>query len=148
MQYAEGRVGRVFMMRIDDGEDLLDELTHFLDEKSIQHGVIHFLGALREGRLVTGPMAPVIPPVPNTEGIEGGWEILGIATVYPSEGGPSLHLHASAGHMQEVLTGCLRERAKTYLVVEAIIMEISGIAGMRTPDPELQVRLPVFGENG
>ena len=144
MQYAEGRIGRVFMMRIDDGEDLIDELERFLGEKSIEHGIIHFLGALRDGLMVTGPVAPIIPPIPHTEGIEGGWEILGIATVYPSEGGPSLHLHTSAGHKQEALTGCLRERAQVYLVVEAVVMEITGIIGMRVPDQKTGVRLPLF----
>ena len=55
MQYTEGQIGRVFVVRIDDGEDMLISLHQFVNDKSIQAGSILFLGALMSGRMVTGP---------------------------------------------------------------------------------------------
>ena len=55
MQYSEGQLGRVFVVRIDDGEDFLAEIQKFVLDKEIQAGSILFLGALRNGRMVTGP---------------------------------------------------------------------------------------------
>lgn len=86
MQYTEGRIGRVFSLRIDDGEDILEELTRFAGETGIACGMVQVLGALRDGRIVTGPEEPVFPPVPHLERVEGGWEVVGTGTIYPGEG--------------------------------------------------------------
>jgi len=58
MQYTEGQIGRVFVVRIDDGEDMLLALRQFILDRNIQAGSIHFLGALMNGRMVTGPEEP------------------------------------------------------------------------------------------
>ena len=55
MQYTEGQLGRVFIVRIDDGEDMLVSLRQFILDKSIHAGSILFLGALMSGRMLTGP---------------------------------------------------------------------------------------------
>jgi len=146
MQYTEGQIGRVFVVRIDDGEDMLISLRQFISDKSIQAGSILFLGALMNGRMVTGPEDPVIPPVPHFVLFEGGWEVFGVGTIYPSEGGPHIHYHASVGRSGHALTGCLREKAITYLIVEAVIMEFNGLSARREFDERTQVHLPVLGK--
>ncbi|WP_342678740.1 PPC domain-containing DNA-binding protein [Methanofollis sp. UBA420] len=145
MQYTEGRVGRVFSLRIDDGEDVLAELTRFVGEKGIACGMVQVLGALREGRIVTGPERPVFPPVPHLETVAGGWEIVGTGTIYPGGEGPALHLHVAAGRGEATRAGCLRERAAVYLVVEAVVVEFVGMAAERALDDRTGVHLPVFG---
>jgi uncharacterized protein len=145
MQYTEGQLGRVFVVRIDDGEDMLLSLRQFITEKNIQAGSIHFLGALMNGRMVTGPEEPVIPPVPHFVMFEGGWEIFGVGTIYPGEGGPHIHYHASVGRSGHALTGCLREKAITYLIVEAVIMEFTGLTARKEFDEKMQLHLPVLG---
>jgi len=145
MQYAEGQVGRVFVVRIDDGEDFLDSMRRFITDKGIQSGSVTFLGALMNGRMVTGPEEPVIPPVPHFVMFEGGWEVFGVGTIYPGEGGPHMHYHASVGRAGHALTGCLREKATTYLIVEAVIIEFTGLAGRREFDERTQMNLPVLG---
>ncbi len=147
MQYSEGQIGRVFVVRIDDGEDMLLSLRQFVLEKNIRAGSIHFLGALMNGRMVTGPEEPVIPPVPHFVMFEGGWEIFGVGTIYPGEGGPHIHYHASVGRSGHALTGCLREKAITYLIVEAVIMEFTGLSARREFDEKMQVHMPVFGQD-
>ena len=145
MQYTEGQIGRVFVVRIDDGEDMLLSLRQFILDKNIQAGSIHFLGALMNGRMVTGPEEPVIPPVPHFVMFEGGWEVFGIGTIYPGEGGPHIHYHGSVGRSGHALTGCLREKAITYLIVEAVIMEFTGLTARREFDEKMQLHLPVLG---
>jgi len=145
MQYTEGQLGRVFVVRIDDGEDMLISLHQFINDKSIQAGSILFLGALMNGRMVTGPEVPVIPPVPHFVMFEGGWEVFGVGTIYPGEGGPHIHYHASVGRSGHALTGCLREKAITYLIIEAVIMEFTGLSARREYDKKLQVHLPILG---
>ena len=71
--------------------------------------------------MVTGPEEPVIPAVPHFVLFEGGWEVFGVGTIYTGEGGgPHIHYHASVGRSGHALTGCLREEAVTYLIVEAV----------------------------
>ena len=146
MQYTEGQLGRVFVVRIDDGEDMLISLRKFIDDKSVQAGSILFLGALMNGRMVTGPEDPVIPPVPHFVMFEGGWEVFGVGTIYPGEGGSHIHYHASVGRSGHALTGCLREKAITYLIIEAVIFEFTGLSARREFDKKTQVHLPVLGK--
>jgi len=146
MQYTEGQLGRVFVVRIDDGEDMLVSLRQFINDKSVYAGSILFLGALMKGRMVTGPEEPVIPPVPHFVMFEGGWEVFGIGTIYPGEDGPHIHYHASVGRSGHALTGCLREKAITYLIVEAVVLEFTGLSARREFDKKTQVHLPVLGK--
>jgi predicted DNA-binding protein with PD1-like motif len=145
MQYSEGHLGRVFMIRVDDGEDLIVILDRFVIAHKIKAGVVFILGALREGKLVTGPEEPLIPPVPHFEPFRGGWEIFGIGTIYRgNEGNPMIHYHASVGRSKGVLTGCLREKASVYLLVEAVVMEFTGIYGKRLQDPASGQYMPML----
>ncbi|MBN2734529.1 MAG: DNA-binding protein [Methanomicrobiaceae archaeon] len=147
MEYAEGRPGRVFVMRVDDGEELLGTITEFLKEKEVTSGAVFFLGALKEGNLVVGPKEPVIPPVPCSIIVEGGWEMIGIGTVYPGGDGPSIHIHTSMGRKDKSVTGCLREFAEVYLVAEVIILEFTGISVARVLNTDMGIHLPVFNNH-
>jgi hypothetical protein len=98
MQYSEGQIGRVFTVRIDDREDFISEVRRFVAAMNIQSGMIHFLGAVRSARIVTGPKEPVIPPAPRREEIFGGWELLGFATIYPGRRDrPSISIRQRGG---------------------------------------------------
>ncbi|HUU74828.1 MAG TPA: DUF296 domain-containing protein [Methanoregulaceae archaeon] len=145
MEYTEGRIGRIFILRIDHGEDFLSEMDAFVRKKGINCGIVQFLGALAEGRMVTGPEKAVLPPSPHFEGFSGGWEIFGTASIFTGSDGPHIHYHASAGRGAEALTGCLREKAEAYIVVEVFITEIIGIQARRTPEPVTGLNLPSFG---
>ncbi|NYT04879.1 MAG: DUF296 domain-containing protein [Methanomicrobiales archaeon] len=144
MQYAECRIGRVFAVRIDDGEELHAALRTFFEEHRIAAATIQILGALRDGTMVTGPLEAVMPPTPHYEEVTGGWEVIGFGTVFPGGDGPALHLHAAVGRGRESRAGCLRGEAHPYLVVEAVIMELDGIRAARKPDSRTGVVLPVF----
>jgi predicted DNA-binding protein with PD1-like motif len=142
MQYTEGKTGRVFLVRIDHGEDLIRTLRDFIITQGIKNGYIRFIGALESGQIVTGPEKAVLPPDPQFEAFSGGWEVIGIATITPDTDGPHLHLHASIGRGKNVLTGCLREKVTVYIVVEAVITEITGVGVVRQRDPVTGMNLP------
>ncbi|MGA9098214.1 MAG: DUF296 domain-containing protein [Methanotrichaceae archaeon] len=134
MQYSEGSIGRVFVLRLDNGEDLIASVQRFTEEKKIKSCMALFIGALRDGRIVTGPESPVIPPIQHFEDFNSAWEVFGMATIYPSSGGSGLHIHSSLGRGREALTGCIRERASTYLIVEIVLFEFSGLSARRIFD--------------
>ncbi len=146
MQYSEGNLGRVFVLRIDDGEDLIVSLKKFVEAKSVKSCMALFIGALKEGRAVTGPEQPTIPPVPHWEAYRNGWEVFGMATIYPSADGPRLHIHSAIGKGREALLGCVRERAGVYLVVEAVLMEFVGLDVRREWDEATELYLPILEE--
>jgi len=141
MQYSEGSLGRVFVLRMDHGEDLIESLQKFLQVKKIESCTALFMGALRDGRAVTGPKLPVVPPTPNFEAYESAWEVFGMATVYPSIEGAKLHIHCALGRGQKSILGCIRDKAEVYLIVEAILFEICGLAAKRAWDENMQLYL-------
>jgi predicted DNA-binding protein with PD1-like motif len=144
MRYASARMGRIFVARVDHGEDLIGELRNILITEGVSHAVMLFLGALGEGSMVTGPEEPVIPPIPHMVKFGGGWEVVGMATAYPGEDGPAIHLHGSIGRGDQALTGCLRGRAETYLVVEVVIFELTDLPVQRNRDERTGLVLPDF----
>lgn len=142
MRYAKGKIGRVFLARFDDRDDFRRELVVLSRKEKIRSAVLVFLGALREGNLVTGPKKPVIPPQPNQLKFRDGWEVLGVGTIFSSRNNsPQLHLHASMGKKRKVLTGCVRDDSKVFLVVEAVIFELSGIKAAKELDPKSGINL-------
>jgi uncharacterized protein len=144
MQYAEGKPGRIFILRIDDGEDLVRTLHDFVVAHDVHCGYIRFIGALLSGQMVTGPEKPVLPPDLHFESFSGGWEVMGMATITPGEDGPHLHFHASIGKGDQVLTGCLKGTIRTYIIVEAVITEITGTGMHRELDPVTGLVLPAM----
>jgi len=142
MQYTEGKPGRVFIVRVDHGEDLIATLLQFIKDHQVNSGYIRFMGALESGQIVTGPEALCLPPNPHFESFSGGWEVIGMATITPEKNGPHLHIHASIGRGGQVLTGCLRGEIITYIVIEAVITELIGVDVQRAQDPVTGLLLP------
>ncbi|MCJ7443377.1 MAG: DUF296 domain-containing protein [Methanotrichaceae archaeon] len=147
MQYSEGNIGRVFVLRIDDGEDLIKSILEFVQMKNLKSGLGLFIGALRDGKAVTGPELPVIPPDQHFETYESAWEVFGMVTVYPSPEGPKLHIHSSMGRGREALVGCLREKASVYLVIEVALFEFVGLNAVREFDKKSGFYLLGLDEN-
>lgn len=145
VEYSSAQMGRIFVARVDHGEDFLAGVRDILLAEGVTHAVALFLGALRKGSIVTGPEEPVIPPSPHMEHFGGGWEVVGVATAYPGEEGPAIHFHGSVGRGDRALTGCLRVRAETYLVMEVVIFELGGLSIRRTREQGSGLFLPDFG---
>lgn len=134
MEYTKGTIGRVFLIKFVDDDVLIDQLILLAKKEKIKTASLIFIGALKNGDLVTGPKQPVIPPEPNRVAFKDGWEVMGMGTILTNSKGPQLHIHASMGKKKKVLTGCLRGKSKVFLVVEAIIIELKGIKASKDID--------------
>ena len=124
------------MVRLEDGDVLPDCLEKFAKEKSIKHGHVILVGGIGGGELVAGPRnSDEMPPDPVYMPIKGAHEVAGVGVIAPDKDGkPVLHIHATLGRGENVLTGCLRPGVTTWLVAEAVIYEITGVNAQRLPD--------------
>lgn len=134
MKYTQGRIGRVFVLKFEESDILLDKLSQFIKKERLKAAVMVFIGALKEGLLVTGPKKPVIPPEANEVNFKDGWETLGIGTIFTNTQGPQIHIHGSIGKKNKVLTGCVRAKSKVFLVVEAVVFELKGVKATKEID--------------
>jgi len=141
MKYTKGSVGRVFLLKFEDGDILIDSLSLFVKQERIKAATIFFIGALKKGNLVTGPKKPVIPPQPNKVSFKDGWEVMGIGTIFVNSKGPQIHIHTSMGKKNWVLTGCLRGKSSVFLVIEAVVLELRGIRASKDIDPKTGLNL-------
>ena len=141
MEYRKGTIGRIFLLKFDNNDILIDHLSDFIKKERIKAATMIFIGALRKGDLVTGPKKPVIPPQPNKMVFKDGWETMGLGTIFTNAAGPQIHIHASLGKKNKVLTGCVRGKSKVFLVVEAIVLELKGVKATKEIDPKTSLNL-------
>ncbi|MEW6326317.1 MAG: DUF296 domain-containing protein [Thermodesulfobacteriota bacterium] len=135
MEYKEGRTGRVFTIRFSDGDDPLEGIKKVAIEKEIRVAWFFLLGGLRQAGVVTGPEKPAIPPTPVWKEFTGdAKEIVGLGSILWNDREPLIHLHTAMGRGDETVVGCIRRDARTFLVIEALIMEIEGLDARRKFD--------------
>jgi len=114
MEYAKGRIGRVFTVRVDHGDDLILELIKLAELEKIESAVFMLLGALKEGKLVTGPKENRRPPEPVWSAFNDAHEILGIGDIFQEDGKPKIHLHAGTAREDSIKLGCLRGESEGF----------------------------------
>ena len=133
MKACEGKIGRVFVMRLEDGDVVPRCIERFAEEKGITMGHVILVGGIGSGQVVVGPRdSKEMPPQPMLLPIDGAHEVAGVGIIAPGEDGkPVLHIHAALGRSGQTITGCLRYGVTTWLVVEAIIYEITGTNACR-----------------
>ena len=135
MQVSEGKINRVFVLRLEDGEQLTDCVEQLARDREIGSALVLLVGGARDGALVVGPEHTTLSkPEPMIEKFSEAREILGVGTIFASDEGPKLHLHASCGRGTETLTGCTRLGVHAFLVAEIVILEITGLKASRKPD--------------
>ena len=131
MEYTQGSVGRVFVIRFDHGDNLLDELTRLIIKENIRCAWFHVLGGLRRAEVVTGPVNPTMPPEPVWRPVDEAREVVGLGSVFWEGNEPRIHLHGALGHHGETLCVCIRKNTEVYLILEVYLVEISGITAHR-----------------
>ncbi|MFC2010966.1 PPC domain-containing DNA-binding protein [Chloroflexota bacterium] len=138
MKASEGKIGRVFVVRLEDSDVVPPCLERFAEEKGISVGHVILIGGIGNGEVVVGPRhSDEMPPQPMLLPIDGAHEVVGVGIIAPGEDGkPVLHIHAALGRSGQTVTGCLRPGVTTWLIGEAIIYEITGVEVARLPDKE------------
>ncbi len=145
MKYQSGRLGRVFLVKLEHGDDVIEELSRLAEKEAINSAVVMLIGALKNAVMVLGPKECTVPPQATEHYFDDGREVAAIGTLLrDKEGNPALHMHGSAGRNSSSITGCLRQDLEVYLIVEAIVLELDGIAAQRLLDPYLQVKALFF----
>jgi len=137
MKYAEARYGRIFIMRIEDGEVLHEEIEKFAEDMEIKAAAILVIGGIGKGsKLVVGPEdADARPAVPIEHVLDDVHEISGVGTLFPNEEGrPISHIHVSGGRGTSTKTGCIRRGVRVWLVAEVVIFELLGTKSRRSID--------------
>lgn len=135
MKYQVGEAGRIILARFEDGEDILKNITSIAKEENIRASIFYLLGGITDARIVVGPADDVSqPPDPVWKDITESHEVLGIGTIFWYEGEPKIHFHGTYGKHDSAKTGCLREKGKTFIVMEAVIVEIKGVNAVRDLD--------------
>jgi len=136
MKATEGKLGRVFVIRLENGDKVPDCLERFAELNQISAAQVILLGGIGGGQVVTGPRySDCMPPDPMLIPVDGAHEVVGAGLLVPAENGqPVLHMHAALGRSGQTLTGCLRPGVDTWLVGEAVIYELSGIHARRVMD--------------
>ena len=136
MNYSEGKLGRVFVIRLEDDDEIPDCIEEFAKEHGIAAGQVILVGGIGSGEIVCGPRKNyVMPPEPMLLPLDGVHEVVGVGVLAPDKSGsPSLHMHAALGRAGKTIAGCLRMGVKTWVVGEAIVYEILGADVARLPD--------------
>ncbi|MBT3312748.1 MAG: DNA-binding protein [Desulfobacteraceae bacterium] len=138
MKYSEAKYGRIFIVRLEDGDIIHKEIEALARMKTINAaGLIIIGGADSESRLIVGPengRAGQIHPMEYI--LDNVHEVSGTGTIFPdSSGDPELHMHMSCGRETSSITGCIRNGVKVWHVMEVIIFEFTDTAAFRSFDP-------------
>jgi len=138
MRYSEGGSGRVFVLRLEDGDQVNDTVEEFAREHSIERALAFYVGGVAGGsRVVVGPDASQPQAVlPLVHVLAGTQEAFAVGTLFPDEtGAPVLHMHSASGREGGATVGCTRAGLETWLVGEVILLEIVGTEARRVLDP-------------
>jgi len=143
MKVSEGRIGRVFVIRLEDGDIVPECIERFAEDKGISIGHVTLVGGIGGGEVVVGPRrSDEMPPEPVLLPVDGAHEVAGVGVLAPDEAGkPVLHIHAALGRSGRTLTGCLRPGVTTWLVAEAVIYEILDVKATRVYDKASEFKL-------
>ncbi|MBC7342010.1 MAG: DNA-binding protein [Clostridia bacterium] len=139
MKYSQAGLGRVFILRLEQGDQLPNVIEDFARTHQISSALVLFLGGADAGsKIVTGPEdGNARPPVPMVTDIPGVSEALGVGTIFAGAGQtPKLHMHAAFGRGEEARAGCTRAGVATWQIGEVIILELVGTSARREVHPE------------
>ena len=139
MQFTEAKLGRIFVLRLHDGDHLPDVLETFAAEHRITTALCFFLGGAKEkSRVVVGPKdGSALPPEPMVTLLNEVHEACGVGTIFADEEGkPKLHMHASFGRKEKTVTGCVRLGVDVWRIGEVVLLELTGGKAKRAENKE------------
>jgi len=138
MKYSQANQGRIYVIRLEDGDIIHNEIEKFAQEEFINAAALIIVGGVDKGsKLVVGPehgrSAPVVPVEHILNDVH---EIVGTGTIFPNERGePVLHMHIACGRQASTVTGCVRRGVKTWLTLEVVLFELIDADAIRAFDP-------------
>jgi predicted DNA-binding protein with PD1-like motif len=134
MRYSQAQPGRVFVLRLEDGDILHECVEAFARKEGIQAAALIALGGADQGsHLVVGPeQGRSVPIVPMEIALQKVHEVSGVGTLFPNEKGePILHMHIACGRREDAVVGCVRRGVKIWHVLEVILWELTECSARR-----------------
>ena len=134
MKYSQAKYGRVFVIRLEDGDVIHEAIEDFARNQSINAAALIVLGCANEGStLIVGPEEGRASPVePMAYILDNVHEVAGVGTIFPDdEGNPILHMHMACGRKSATVTGCVRRGVRVWHVMEIILFELLDSTGVR-----------------
>jgi predicted DNA-binding protein with PD1-like motif len=144
MKYSEAKPGRIFVIRLEDGEIVHEVIEKFARDRQIRAAALIVLGGADRGsKIVVGPEdGRTRPIVPMQHILDDVHEVSGTGTLFPDdEGNPVLHMHMACGRRSDTVTGCIRTGLKVWHVMEVVLFELMDATGRRLPDPQTGFKL-------
>lgn len=139
MKYSECKPGRIFVICLENGDVVHQEIEQFARNQSIKAASLIIIGGADKGsKLIVGPETRAAKPVsPMSVVLENVHEIVGAGTIFPDQkGNPVLHMHMACGRNSSTLTGCIRSGVKVWHTMEVILFELLESEGRRVFDSE------------
>lgn len=144
MRFSEARLGRVFILRLEDGEVVHETIERFAREQGIEAASLTLVGGADAGsQLVVGPRHDrILPLEPLQHQLDHVHEVAGVGTLFCDEAGvPLVHLHMACGRGATTVTGCIRGGVRVWRVLEVIVQELVGSTARRRLEQPLNVHL-------
>ena len=144
MKYTQAKWGRIFTVRLEDGDVVHTCLEKLAAAEGIQRAAVILIGGVdTDSTLIVGPeKGRELPVKPMEYVLDNVHEIAGVGTIFPNKAGkPVLHMHAACGREGETRSGCIRAGVKTWHVGEAVIMELTDNPAVRKKDPSIGFEL-------
>jgi predicted DNA-binding protein with PD1-like motif len=138
MRCSTANLGRALVIHLEDGDVVHECIEEAARAEGIARAAVILLGGADGGsRLVVGPEdGRADHVVPMERVLHDVHEMGGVGTLFPDESGrPVLHLHAAFGRDDRVTAGCIRAGVTTWVVGEAVIIELVGSEAHRRVDP-------------
>lgn len=138
MKYSQAKQGRVFVIRLEDGDIIHEEIEKLAKQEGVQAASLIMVGGVdKDSTLIVGPEDGRSKKIiPNEHVLDDVHEVVGTGTLFPNENGePTLHMHIAAGRHTDTVTGCIRNGVKTWHILEIVLTELSGTSARRILDP-------------
>ena len=137
MKYSQAKQGRIFIIRLEDGDIIHEEIEKLANEESIIAAALIIIGgADKNSILFVGPehgrKEPIVPIEHILDNVN---EVVGTGTIFPNEEGkPILHMHIACGRQASTVKGYVRKGIKTWHVLEVILFELVDTTAVRALD--------------
>ncbi len=137
MKYSQARPGRIFVIRLEDGDIVHEQIETFAKEHDIQAASLIVLGGADVKSVLTvgpeqGRAQKIVPMLHELDNVH---EVTGTGTLFPDETGKlCLHMHMACGRADSAVAGCVRSGVKVWHVMEVVLYELVGSTGIRKKD--------------
>ncbi len=128
------RDGPFVMLRLENGEDILESVIHAVGSERSTMAVTTGLGMIADFELGFFDRGTYI-----RKSIDAPHELLCLQGSISSEGDNRVHIHATVADKEHRAFGGHLLRGKVWMSNEILLMKLDGVRSKRALDPELKV---------